>query len=167
MARKIKVQKLTKEAFVECGTLIEVSADHQEATFESIAFPFKIDPEAGFLPVEGELQIMVVTWGKRPLVLDTMERHMGVYEMVAPLGKPMWLPAAPPSEPGRDKPDPDRIMVFEMRPDQAVIFKPGAWHFAPFVPEPLTSLSLLAMYSRGKLDVNMEQLKEPIEVVAP
>jgi ureidoglycolate hydrolase len=167
MPRKIRVEKLTKEAFAACGDVVEIPAAHLEwieGDWGQSPVPFQLDPSAGFLPVDGELQIFAVTFGERPRTVQVLEAHAQTPEMVIPLGSSMWLPAAPPS--ATMKPDPAAIRVFELLPHQAVIFKPGAWHFGPLCPHGVKAVSLLAMFVRGKMDVVMEQLEEPIEVEA-
>lgn len=168
MVRKLKVQELTKKAFAGCGQVVEIPADHTEGGWDELPFPIKLDAEAGFMPTEGEIQILAVTVAERPLVVNLLERHRGTHEMVIPLGVSIWLPVAPPSE-GEAKPDLDTVAVFEVQPHQAVICKPGAWHFAPFTTELGTTASLLALYNCGTTeeDVEMVQLDEVIEVVPP
>lgn len=168
MVRKLKVQKLTKKAFAGCGQVVEIPADHTEGGWDELPIPIKLDAEAGFMPTEGEIQILAVTLAERPLVVSFLERHRETYEMVIPLGVSIWLPVAPPSE-GEAKPDLVSLAVFEIQPHQATICKPGAWHGAPFAAEPDTTASLLALYNAGTKDKDLEkvQLDEVIEVVRP
>jgi ureidoglycolate hydrolase len=165
MTKKLAVQELTREGFAGCGDVVEVPADHREGSWEGLPFPIKLDAEAGFMPNSGEIQILAVTVADRPLEIAVLERHTSTPEMVIPLGAPIWLPAAPPSE-GTEGPDLDQVGVFEIKPHQAVVLRPGAYHFAPFVAIPGSTASLLAVYSRGTLsdDTEMIDLDEAIEV---
>ena len=167
MVKKIVVQELTREAFADCGTVAEIPIDHREGNWEGLPFPIKLDAEAGYMSSCGQLQVLAVTVAERPLEINILERHKSTAEMVIPLGDPIWLPAAPPSDDGLG-PDLSKVAVFEIRPHQAVIFKPGAFHFAPFVAIPGSTASLLAIYDRGTLtdDTEMIQLEEAIQVTS-
>jgi ureidoglycolate hydrolase len=164
----MKVKALTKESFAEFGEVVELPPADGEwliGDWADTLVPLKIDQEAGIMQSGGDIRVVTVTFKKRPLVLDAMERHLKTAEMVIPAGNPIWLPAAPACE-GKE-PDPEKIVIFEVQPDQAVIFKAGAWHYGPFIPDSLETVSVFAFYDNAAFDVEIVKLAEPIAVEAP
>lgn len=163
-----KVKQLTKESFAAYGDVLNMPPAEAEwlmGDWADTLVPLKIDAEAGLMPSTGDIRVVTVSFKKRPLVLDAMERHLKTAEMVIPAGNPIWLPAGLACEGA--EPDPDMIEIFEVQPNQAVIFKEGAWHYGPFIPEPLDSVSVIAFYDNKTFDVEIVKLSSPIQVHAP
>ncbi|MCC7358138.1 MAG: ureidoglycolate lyase [Anaerolineales bacterium] len=160
------VRPLTPEAFAPYGSVIQVPPEHQAGGWDELPFPIRLAAEAGFAKVEGELQFLAVTLAERALEVGYIERHLATAEIVIPLGQPLWLPVAAPTEAAA--PDPAAVCVFALQPTQAVILLPGTWHFAPFVTRPGAVASLLAIYRRGTMESDMQliPLQPPVPVAA-
>jgi ureidoglycolate hydrolase len=157
---------LTVEGFAPYGSIIQVPAEHQAGGWDKLPFPIRLEAEAGFVTVDGELQFLAVTVAERPLSVGYLERHLSTSEVVIPLGQPLWLPVAAPTE--ATEPDLGSLCIFEIQPTQAVILRPGTWHFAPFVTRPGAVASLLAIYRRGTMESDMQLIpvQPPVPVTA-
>lgn len=128
--RKVKVEKLTLEAYKQFGT------------FSNLINPN--DEKLGAPPVEffrDQLQIQVTpnqNWSysccrveKRPLIIDVLEYHSSCGEVVIPLDNDILLQVAPATAIGDSLPL-DKMRVFYIPHGTAITINPGVWHWGPF-----------------------------------
>ncbi len=80
---------------------------------------------------EGEIEMPVVTLGRRPLEVRWMERHFRHTQAFIPLGaRPFVACLAPPND--RELPDLDRVEAFLFDGAAGFLMHIGTWHEFPF-----------------------------------
>ncbi len=136
----VKIKKLTREAFAPYGEIIEIPNENPKMPTEE----FNYWPKLGTMQVNGELQVGVSTFFKRPLRFSKMERHMDTQEIMIPLNGTIVIPFRvcndfnPQSTPSTDK-----IDVFAVDTLHGVILKRGIWHWTPMPLEDKTSIVVI------------------------
>jgi ureidoglycolate lyase len=83
------------------------------------------------------------TLAMRPLVQTCAEQHVHSPEVLQPIGGDMIVVVGP-ATPAGQLPPLDRFAAFRVPQDQAVVLKPGVWHYAPFaIDRPMAFTVLL------------------------
>lgn len=133
--RKIKVQKLTREAFAPYGTVVDWPSE-QEADGFALRSSDRFDffPKLGSLACDHDsMQVGIATHYKRPYRTVNMERHYHTEELMVPLTNPIILIFA--KNDGLDpneEPDIDKVEAFLINTTQGVVVNTGVWHWTPF-----------------------------------
>lgn len=119
MTRILKLQPLTAEAFAPFGDVIDPPAvGERTALGESLlAIDGANSPRLSFNHAK--------SWDL-PLLATEMERHNRSAQCFVPLDVSRWVVVVAPDKNG--KPDPDGLLGFIVRGDQAVNFHLGTWH---------------------------------------
>jgi ureidoglycolate lyase len=101
------------------------------------------------MDVDGGYGIGYATQAKRPFVQTCAERHMQTPELLLPTGGDMIVAIGAPDhlqEPAR-LPGPARFAAFRVPEGNAIIMKPGVWHWAPFAVD--ATIRLLVIFKAG------------------
>jgi ureidoglycolate lyase len=128
---KLKTQLLSAESFAPFGQIVTQPAAEPMVTLEGLEYWGDL---AQFPDVGDAIGIGYATLRRRPLVQNCAERHMWTSEVFVPLGGDMVVVVGPPehiNEPER-LPPLDRFAAFRVAQGQAILMKPGVWHWAPF-----------------------------------
>lgn len=143
---KLKVQELDNESFADFGHVISKSIrrpDHSCSEYDwwaDLAVFNKIDKRYG---------IGLALVKKQELRQSRSERHMKTPEFFLPVGGDMFIIVGPPDYPEEPDrlPDLTRFKAFKMQQGEAVILKPGVWHY---VPMPMKNkVHMFVIFSEG------------------
>ena len=120
--RRIKVEKLTPEAFKEFGTVFStVGRDH-----ESTPGVYDWYPGQGFVDNAESVSVNLLTVKEREFWCQKFERHEQTSENLIPITAGIvisCLPAGPVCF--------ERLRAFYVPVGMGVSFAPNVWHFAP------------------------------------
>ncbi len=134
--KKVKVQKLTAEAFAPYGYIVGDGPDYPVAKdakhFANKNFTFY--PELGTLKCDYDhIEVGYAHHYLREYTTDRMERHYHTQELMIPFNHPMVLIFA--KNAGTDpeeKPDIDQVEAFLINTNEGVVVDPFIWHWTPF-----------------------------------
>jgi ureidoglycolate lyase len=132
MAREwvIPVRDLTEETFSPYGRIVRIP--EEPAPFTGPGW----ECWYGFQALECRWPIFMgaVRTRRRPIVVDTMERHTHTFEYLFPHGldliQPVGLPLDLEDEAAR--PDPESVRAFHLPVGWGIIMHAGTWHSAAF-----------------------------------
>lgn len=163
MARKIRIQPLTDEAFSKFGTLIRIRpdkqplADNQDLTYWEKVVEF----EPGIPRTIG-----LLTEKRRDMVLTRMERHTKAKEWFVPIDGECVACFAEfhdPNDP-HEMPDASKVVAFKMDGIAGFVVNRGAWHWPAFpITETATQLVNLRRDTEHD-DVDVKELAEAVEI---
>lgn len=128
--RKIKAQKLTRDAFRPYGDYVELL---RPASFYGDA-PTAFTPDMLQLPLAQHdlASFSICRVVERPNIVDTSEYHSAAWEGNIPLDGDIVVHVAPAN---RGQIEADKFEAFIVPKGTMVTFKPGVWHFAPYALE--------------------------------
>jgi ureidoglycolate hydrolase len=133
----------------------ETGAEEKDYSFHQVLGPGEL----------GESGIMAqLTCRKRPLVLDTLERHVDSPEVLAALdGDVVVCLAAPELDPAACRPG--DIQAYLLKQGHALWMDKRTWHWLPF-PTDKSRVSLLLIFreATGERDIEFRKLPQPIGV---
>jgi ureidoglycolate hydrolase len=164
MARTIRVQPLTEDAFAKYGTLVRFNpkaaplADNLELTYweKVIEFEPHIPRTVGLLIEK-----------RREMRLTRMERHTRALEWFVPIAGQCVACFAEfhdPDDPS-ERPDSDTVVAFTMENIAGFVVARGAWHWPAFpITETATQLVTLRRDTEHD-DVDVKELEEAVEIV--
>ena len=164
MAKEIKTQPLTAEAFSQYGKLITLNPDQEPlADNENLVYWEKVvEYEAGI-----DRTIGLLTEKRREMKLVTMERHTKALEFFIPVDGECVACFAEPTNPDDpdEVPDVDKVVAFKMDGIVGFVVNRGAWHWPAFpVTKTATQLVNLRRDTEHE-DVDVKELAEPIDIV--
>ena len=139
MINKIKVQPLTPEAFAPYGSAICIPTDgNPDRPTDRFNFWPKL---ATYNCDDGNFQIGVSTFFKRPYRTMNLERHYHTQEFMTPLNGSIIIVFVKNkgTEPGEEI-DFKGAEAFLIKQDQAVIVDKYVWHWTPMPIEDQTSI---------------------------
>jgi len=143
--------ELTSAAFSPFGTVIAPpwnvapAADEAEFAFYPVVSPAELS---------GTDMFANLICKSRPFELTKLERHVETAEMLCALsGDSLLCVAAPAANP--EMLSFDDVRVFTIRQSQAVLMKPGCWHWIPYPLKKEPSLFLL-LFKDGTGDNDLE-----------
>lgn len=127
---KIKVQKLTVEAFKPFGQAIlgtKGKPNYNEGSWTSL-FPAGKTHLPG-----GELGWVISKEPKKGMIVEGMEREPEI-EIIWPVDKPIIQVVSLPGnlKDHSEQPDAENAKAFLIKPGEVIIMKPGTWHYASF-----------------------------------
>jgi ureidoglycolate lyase len=153
MAKRIKVQKLTAEAFRKYGKLIVLQPDQK---------PFTDNPNLIYWDKVVEFEPDI----PRKMELLQMERHCKALEWFVPVAGTSVACFAEyrnPDDPN-ETPVPDTVVAFKMENIAGFVVNRGAWHWPAF-PIGKTATQLIDLRRDTECDdVDVKDLPEPIEI---
>jgi hypothetical protein len=77
------------------------------------------------------LELGICAYVRRPLFVDSMERHRNTPELLVAVDDDFVIPVAPNSASG-EAPDIARLIAIRVRRGEGVVFAPGVWHWIPY-----------------------------------
>ena len=139
---KLTVQSLTAAAFAPFGSVLARPTAAPTAELSQGELRYWADvvtvPDLG-----GPIGLGYATLAVRPFVQTCAEQHVHSPEVLQPMGGDMIVVVGPPT-PAGELPPLDRFAAFRVAHDQAVVLKPGVWHYAPFaIDRPMAFTVLL------------------------
>lgn len=127
---KLKVKPLDAAAFAPFGSILARPAATPTAELGEGELRYWADvvtlPDLG-----GPVGLGYATLAVRPFVQACAEQHVHSPEVLQPIAGDMIVVVGPATAAG-DLPPLDRFAAFRVAQDQAVVLKPGVWHYAPF-----------------------------------
>jgi hypothetical protein len=108
--------------------------------------------ELGLMKCNGELELGICVFHKRPLVLDQMELHAHTQELLFAIDED-FIAVAAPSEPGGGAPRLADLVALKVRRGEGLLFQKGCWHWAPY-PFAEESFALVG-FARGTASKDM------------
>ena len=151
--RRIKVEKLTPEAFKEFGTVFStVGRDH-----ESTPGVYDWYPGQGFVDNAESVSVNLLTVKEREFWCQKFERHEQTSENLIPITAGLvisCLPAGPVCF--------ERLRAFYVPVGMGVSFAPNVWHFAP---HPIgCDATCVVVFANGtsQNDMIFDELPEPV-----
>ncbi len=160
----LKPRELTKEGFGPYGTIIAPPGDAVAAADES---HFAFYPVVSAEELSGSEMFANLVCKYRPFILKKLERHLETPEMLCALsGDSLLCVAAPSANP--EILSLDDVRVFTIRQSQAVLLKPGCWHWIPYPLQKGPSLFLLLFKDgTGDNDLEIAVLPEEYNISTP
>lgn len=154
MPTDLRIRDLTADAFAPYGTIIA----RPDRPVDAAGNGWSWWAEAGILPMQANpYAIGYLDLTPAPLIVEWLERHAESVEAIIPLDGPCLLSVAT---------DPENVVVFRLRPGEAVVLNHGIWHGAPMaIDTPLNALILLAR-GTGSRDVETKTLDEHSRTIA-
>jgi ureidoglycolate lyase len=121
--RKVKVEKLTSEAFAPFGDVL--TTEGRDSGGEEGMYRW-YEKQAS---VEGAdiVAINLLTAIERDFVCQKFEAHTRTTETILPLTGGLIVAGLPPGDV-----NPERLKAFYIPVGMGVCWKPGAWHYAPY-----------------------------------
>ncbi len=120
--QKVKVEKLTQEAFREFGTVFSVTGHEHEST----AGVFDWYPGQGFVKGAAAVSVNLLTVHERTFCCQRFERHEHTSENLLPITAGIIISCIPAGEVSLE-----RLRAFYVPVGMGVSFAPNVWHFAP------------------------------------
>jgi ureidoglycolate lyase len=118
---------LTREAFRPFGDVLDASGEADDVANCGAAQVFRDRALADFEAEGGRTRFNIVRIAPKrlPLEIELVERHPLSSQLFSPLAGADWLVVVAP--PGAL--DPEAIAAFRTRPNQAVRYRRGVWHY--------------------------------------
>jgi ureidoglycolate lyase len=159
--RSLALAPLTREAFRPFGDALDASGAPDDVANGGAAQVFRDRALADFEAEGGRVRFNIVRTDPRalPLRIDLMERHPLSSQLFSPLAGAEWLVVVAPPGPL----DPEAIVAFRARPDQAVSYRRGVWHF-PLVALERRSDFLVVDRAGEGANLDIERLAAPLVV---
>jgi len=157
--RKIKAQKLTKEAFAPFGSYYNLTKPEGPHLGSFYHDPVR-NPVSGSIPMAFS---SLVTEKPDKMIIDSAEYHNTTGEVILPLDGDVIVHVAPPSK----DPVPEETKAFTVPCGTVVRLHVGVWHLAPFSLEGTTHVMICLperTYFNDCTVVNYKE-EEKIEVV--
>ena len=157
--RSLDLAPLAREAFRPFGDVLDASGAADETANAGAAQVFRDRAFADFEAEEGRVRFNIVRAAPRrlPLEIDLMERHPLSSQLFSPLAGAQWLVVVAPT--GRL--DPEAIVAFRARPDQAVSYRRGVWHYPLVTLERRSDFLVVDRAGQGA-NLDIERLAAPL-----
>jgi ureidoglycolate lyase len=146
--KTVKIEDLTAEGFSRYGKVVEIPNYGPPKTGEG----WDCWNYIAMMDVTVPIGFGLVTTRVRDPIVDSMERHVSREELLLPLGVDIIQPVAmcqdihDPDE----RPDPDTVRCFRIRPGQGIIIGKGVWH-SPAYPYQTDTTYLFAIEKKPDL----------------
>jgi len=143
--RKVKVEKLSVEAFAPFGSFAHMLAPKGEKIGRS---PIEFYRDMVQLDLGGSSRpsFSICRVKPRPPVVDVTEYHSFTGEGIMPLDNDCFIHVAP-ATPEGELPH-AKIRIFRVPVGTMVVLKPGVWHHAPFAVGGKTANVLIVLPER-------------------
>ncbi len=129
---KIKISELEETSFQRYGKIIRIPVFGTKKPLLSSSFFNHYGPLA-LIACEGNFELGITTFQKRPLVVDELEQHAETAEMLYAIDADMIIPiAAIIIRDGVAVPDESTFTAMHVKQGEGVVFNEGIWHWAPF-----------------------------------
>lgn len=151
--QKVKVEKLTQEAFREFGTVFSVTDREHEST----TGVFDWYPGQGFVKDAAAVSVNLLTVHERVFCCQRFERHERTSENLLPITAGIIISCIPAGEVSIE-----RLRAFYVPVGMGVSFAPNVWHF---VPHPIGSdATCVVVFADGtsQNDMIFAELDEPV-----
>lgn len=159
--KEIKIEPLSLEAFQGFGefkNLVDCSAAHI-GEMPVVFYPDMIDG----VMASNHATVSMVQCGKREMIIDEAEQHLGTAEFLLPLDGDIVMFVAPASA----TLEPDKIRAFQVPQGTMVSISAGVWHKAPFPVEAEVVHSLVILPPLTYLkDCPVVRLEKPMSIHA-
>ena len=127
---KLKVQELTAESFKDFGqvSIVPPAVKPEHSCEEYDWWPDVMV----FDSIKGQFGVGFSRIKKTPLIQTRSERHMETPECLIAVGGDMYIIVGPPDYPEEPErlPDFSRFAAFKVKAGEAILMKPGVWHYA-------------------------------------
>lgn len=146
----LRARPLSAEAFAPYGTLLGQPARVPSLERGDITF---WNNTADLSGLQGSGVTGYLIAHRRELTLTQIERHIYTPEaFIASTGRSLLVVG----EPGEI--DPGRLCAFEISAGQAVLLRPGAWHWAPYPLSEAATFLLILRAETSEHDVQMRDI---------
>jgi len=152
---RVPVKTLSEKDFEPYGKVIKKPAGAKPDLANEMIEYYDLDKLYGVNTMLNEpLGVSYFETPRRPLAF-MLERHSLTPEILIPLTGLSILPVAPIDQKRRDSlPDPEEIRGFLLSESEAVLLKPGVWHF---IPNSITECSrFIVIFRRGTAEEDLE-----------
>ena len=126
----LRLQELNAEAFEEFGQVCvappNVKPEHSGDEFDWWPDMMVFDT------IKGKYSVGFAKNKKTPLRQTCSERHMNTPEFMLAVNSDMYIIVGPPDYPNEPArlPDLSRFSAFKVKAGEAILLKPGVWHYA-------------------------------------
>ena len=146
----LRALPLSTEAFAPFGTLLNQPACAPSLERGDITF-WNSTADLSGLAGSGVTGHLIAR--RRELTLTRIERHLHTPEaFIASAGRSLMVVGAP------GEVDPQQLCAFEISAGQAVLLRPGAWHWAPYPLSEAATFLLILRAETSEHDIEMRDV---------
>ncbi len=162
-APTLLVTPLSREAFAPFGDVLDACGPADDVANAGAAHVFRDRAAADYTAEDGRIRFNVVRTAPRrlPLAIEMLERHPLSSQLFSPLAAADWLVVVAPA----GMLDPDAIVAFRARPDQAVSYRRGVWHH-PLIALDRASDFLVVDRAGPGANLDIERLASPFMIAS-
>ena len=148
---KVKVQKLTEEAFAPFGKVLTTL----NRPFGGAEGVYKWYEKQAQIDKAETVSVNLLTAEKRDLVCSLFEAHQRTEEVILPLTGDLIVAGIPAGEPLAA-----RLQAFLVPVGMGISWSPGAWHYAPYPLDEAATCAIIFRHGTGADDAVFSRLKE-------
>jgi len=154
----LKAKRLTAASFSKFGKAIDIPKSPPLVETETVKYWGTI---ASFM-VEGETEVGICIVKKDSNIIESMERHVGTPELIAPIEGDFVIPVAASRnlEDPNETPKVEDSEAFYVNEKQAFVMDKGVWHWAPFPVGKESSFYVIFKKETTKRDMTVKKFKD-------
>jgi ureidoglycolate lyase len=149
--QKVKVQKLSEEAFAPFGKVLTT----KNRPYGGAEGVYKWYEKQAQIDNAETVSVNLLTAVKRDMICSHFEAHQKTEEVILPLTGDLIVAGIPAGEPLED-----RLQAFLVPVGMGISWKPGSWHYAPYPVEKDATCAIIFRHGTGADDAVFSELKE-------